>query len=112
MQLRLDALPAQLAKRVAPLYVVHGDEHLLAIEAADRIRAAARHAGFTERDVLSVDRHFKWNRLVESGQSLSLFGDRKLIDLRIPGGKPGKEGSAALQAFARTVAPMASRACN
>jgi DNA polymerase-3 subunit delta len=103
MQVRLDALGAHLAKRLGPLYVVHGDEYLLAIEAADRIRAAARRAGFTERDVLHVDRHFRWNRLVESGQSLSLFGDRKLIDLRIPGGKPGKEGSAALQAFAKTV---------
>lgn len=101
MQLRLDALAAQLAKRVAPLYVVHGDEHLLALEAADRIRAAARKAGFTERDVLQVDRHFQWSRLVESGQSLSLFGDRKLIELRIPGGKPGKDGSAALQAYAK-----------
>ena len=103
MQVRLDALAAQLAKRLAPLYVVHGDEHLLAIEAGDRIRAACRQAGFTERDVLQVDRHFKWNRLVESGQSLSLFGDRKLIELRIPGGKPGKEGSAALQAHAKTL---------
>ncbi len=104
MQLRLDALPAQLAKRLAPLYVVHGDEHLLAIEASDRIRAAARRAGYTERDVLQVDRHFRWSRLAESGQSLSLFGDRKLIELRIPGGKPGKDGSVALQAYAKTVA--------
>jgi DNA polymerase-3 subunit delta len=103
MQVRLDALPAHLAKRLAPLYVVHGDEHLLAIEAADRIRMAARHAGYTERDVLAVDRHFHWSRLAESGQSMSLFGDRKLIELRIPGGKPGKDGSAALQAFAKTV---------
>ena len=102
-QVRLDALAGHLAKRLAPLYVVHGDEHLLAIEAADRIRAAARKAGFTERDVLQVDRHFRWNRLLESGQSLSLFGDRKLIELRIPGGKPGKEGSTALQAYAKSV---------
>ena len=103
MQVRLDALAAHLAKRLAPLYVIHGDEHLLAIESADRIRAAARAAGFSERDVLQVDRHFSWSRLAESGQSLSLFGDRKLIELRIPGGKPGKEGSVALQAFAKTV---------
>ena len=103
MQVRLDALAAQLTKRLAPLYVVHGDEHLLAIEASDRIRAASRKAGYTERDVLQVDRWFKWNRLVESGQSLSLFGDRKLIELRIPGGKPGKDGSAALQAYAKTI---------
>ena len=108
MQVRLDALPAHLAKRLAPLYVVHGDEHLLAIEASDRIRAAARKAGHTERDVLQVDRHFKWNRLVESGHSLSLFGDRKLIELRIPGGKPGKEGSAALQAHAKALTSSAS----
>lgn len=103
MQVRLDALAAHLAKRLAPLYVVHGDEHLLAIEASDRIRAAARQGGFSERDVLQVDRSFKWNRLVESGQSLSLFGDRKLIELRIPGGKPGKDGSAALQTYAKSV---------
>ncbi len=103
MQLRIDALPAHLAKRLSPLYVVHGDEHLLAMEAADRIRAAARAAGHVERDVLTVDRSFRWNRLLESTQSLSLFGDRKLIELRIPGGKPGKDGSQALQAFAKTM---------
>ena len=56
MQVRLDALAAHLAQRLASLYVVHGDEHLLAIEASDRIRAAARKAGFGERDVLQVDR--------------------------------------------------------
>ncbi len=103
MQLRIDALAAHLGRRLAPLYVVHGDEHLLAIEAADAIRAAARAAGYTERDVLTVDRYFRWNRLLESTQSLSLFGDRKLIELRVPGGKPGKDGSQALQAFAKTI---------
>ncbi len=108
MQLRLDALAGHVAKRLASLYVVHGDEHLLAIEAADRIRAAARKGGFTERDVLQVDRHFQWSRLVESGQSLSLFGDRKLIELRIPGGKPGKDGSTALQAYAKTLGSEAA----
>lgn len=108
MQVKLDALAAQLARRLAPLYVVHGDEHLLAIEAADRIRAAVRAAGFTDREVLQVDRHFRWSRLAESGQSMSLFGDRKLIELRIPGGKPGKDGSAALQAFARSIDPSAT----
>ena len=102
MNLKLDALDAHLAKKLAPLYVIHGDEHLLAIEAADKIRAAARAAGYAERDVLDVDRFFRWSRLVESGQSLSLFGDRKLIDVRIPGGKPGKEGSVALQAHAKS----------
>ena len=105
MQLKLDALGAHLEKKLSALYVVHGDEHLLAIEATDRIRAAVRKAGFTERDVLDVDRRFRWSRLAESGQSMSLFGDRKLIELRLPGGKPGKEGSAALQAYAPTQTP-------
>lgn len=104
MNLKLDALDAHLAKNLSPLYVVHGDEHLLAIEASDKIRAAARAAGHVERDVLEVDRYFRWSRLAESGQSLSLFGERKLIEVRIPGGKPGKEGSVALQSHARSVA--------
>lgn len=103
MNLKLDALDAHLAKTLSPLYVVHGDEHLLAIEASDKIRAAARAAGHVERDVLEVDRYFRWSRLAESGQSRSLFGDRKLIEVRIPGGKPGKEGSVALQSHARSV---------
>ncbi len=108
MNLKLDALDAHLAKKLAPLYVVHGDEHLLAIEACDKIRVAARAAGFAERDVLEVDRYFRWSRLAESGQSLSLFGDRKLIEVRIPGGKPGKEGSVALQAYAKSVTKNAT----
>ncbi len=58
MQLRADALDAHLAKTLAPLYVITSDEHLLAIEAADRVRAKARAAGFTEREVLVADRHF------------------------------------------------------
>ena len=104
MQLRAEALDAHLAKTLAPLYVIVSDEHLLALEAADRIRARARSQGFTEREVLTVDRYFKWGELLASGQAMSLFGDRKLIELRIPGGKPGKEGSQALQAYAGTCA--------
>ena len=110
MNLKLDALTAHLAKKLAPLYVVHGDEHLLAIEACDRIRGAVRAAGFVERDVLEVDRYFRWSRFVESGQSLSLFGDKKLIEVRIPNGKPGKEGSVALQAYAKSVTKHADGA--
>ncbi len=99
MQLRLDALDAQLAKTLAPLYVVSSDEHLLAQQALDKIRATARAAGFVERDVLTVDRSFKWGALLAANQSQSLFGDKKIIDLRIPTGKPGKEGAQALQDY-------------
>ena len=111
MQVRLDQLDSHLAQaraRLSPIYVLHGDEHLLMLEAGDRIRAAARAAGYTERSVLHVERYFKWNELTASSQSMSLFGDRKLIDLRIPSGKPGRDGSEALQAHAAAAAASAA----
>ena len=100
MQLRADALLPHLAKPLAPLYVISSDEHLLALEAADSIRKAARAQGLTEREVLQVDRSFKWGALHAANQSQSLFGDRKLIELRLPTGKPGKEGGQVLQDYA------------
>ncbi len=100
MQLRAEALDAHLEKSLAPLYVISSDEHLLAMEAADRIRKRARTTGFSEREVLIVDRYFKWGELTSSQQSMSLFGDKKLIELRMPTGKPGKEGGQALQEYA------------
>lgn len=100
MQLRAEALDAHLSKALAPLYVVSSDEHLLALEAADRIRAKARASGFSEREVLVAERFFKWGELLAANQAMSLFGDRKLIELRIPGGKPGKDGGQALQEYA------------
>lgn len=105
MQLRVDALEGHLAKTLAPLYVISSDEHLLALEAADKIRRAARAQGYTERDVLSVERSFKWGELLAANQALSLFGDKKLIELRIPTGKPGKDGGAALQSYAKDLSP-------
>jgi len=105
MMLRLDALEAHLAKTLAPLYVIASDEHLLALEAADKVRRAARASGYSERDVLTVERTFKWGELLAANQALSLFGDKKLIELRIPTGKPGKDGSAALQAYAKDLSP-------
>ena len=105
MQLRIDALDAHVAKPLAQLYVITSDEHLLALEAADKIRAAARKQGYTERDVLSVERSFKWGELLAANQELSLFGDRKMIELRIPTGKPGKDGGAALQSYSKNLSP-------
>src|SRR5690349_1294100 len=100
MQLRLDALEPHLTKGLAGLYVVYGDEHLLAQEACDRIRAAVRAAGFTDRNVFTVERGFDWSSLIGASQSMSLFGDRQLVELRIPSGKPGKEGADALKTLA------------
>ena len=103
--MRIDALDAHVAKPLAQLYVITSDEHLLALEAADKIRRAARKQGYTERDVLSVERSFKWGELLAANQELSLFGDKKLIELRIPTGKPGKDGGAALQSYAKNLSP-------
>jgi len=104
VQLRLDALDAHLAKTLAPLYVVTSDEHLLAQQALDKIRHKARCDGFLEREILSVDRSFKWGALLAANQSQSLFGDKKIIDLRIPTGKPGKDGGQALQDYVTQLA--------
>jgi len=104
MQLRAEALDAHLAKSLAPLYVIASDEHLLALEAADKIRARARAADYSDREVLTAERYFNWGALLAATQSQSLFGERKLIELRLPGGKPGKEGGQALQQFAASVA--------
>ena len=105
MQLRPDALDAHLAKSLAPLYVITSDEHLLALEAADKIRKTARARGYSEREVLVAERYFKWGELLAANRSQSLFGDRKLIELRIPGGKPGKDGGQALQEYVTALHP-------
>lgn len=104
MQLRADSLETHLAKTLAPLYVISSDEHLLALEAADKIRARARATGFSEREVLIAERYFNWGALLAASQSQSLFGDKKLIELRLPTGKPGKEGGQALQQYAASMA--------
>ena len=108
MQVRAEALDAHLEKSLASLYVIASDEHLLAMEAADRIRKKARSTGFSEREVLIVDRYFKWGELTSTQQSMSLFGDKKLIELRMPTGKPGKEGGQALQDYAANCAAAAT----
>ena len=105
MNVRADDLVAHLARKVEPLYVVHGDEPLLALEAGDAIRAAARSAGVGEREVLVAEPGFKWDAFIAANANASLFGDRKLVDLRIPSGKPGTEGGKALEACAANPNP-------
>ena len=99
MQLRPEQLDAPLTKRLAPLYVLHGNEPLLVIEAGDAIRAAARAQGFAEREVLVMGPGFKWDDLFLAAGNLSLFGGDKLVDLRIPSGKPGRDGGEALKRY-------------
>ena len=101
MQLRADALAAHLQQTpLKPLYVIASNEALLALEAADAIRQAARAAGYSEREVHSVSPKFDWSSFVAANSSLSLFAEKRLVELRIPTGKPGKEGSQVLQRLA------------
>lgn len=110
MRLKAEALPGHLQARaktgaLAPIYVVAGDEPLLAIEAADAIRAAARTAGYGEREVLHADARFDWSRLAQAATGLSLFAERRIVELRLPGGRPGKTGADALREFALAPPP-------
>lgn len=105
MQLAADQLHAHLARGLAPLYAVHGDETLLVNEAVDAIRAAARKQGFDEREGNTVERGFDWSQLLAGSREISLFGSRRLIELRIPGGKPGRDGGEALTALSRGLSP-------
>ena len=103
MQIALNQLPAQLGKGLRTLYTVYGDEALLVQEAVDAIRAAARAAGHSERNSFTVaGAHFDWSAVLAAGGSLSLFADKQIIEVRIPSGKPGKDGSTALQQLAES----------
>ena len=103
MQLALNQLSSHLAKGLRSLYVLHGDEPLQQQEAADAIRAAARAQGYTERSSYTVmGAHFDWSGVLAAGGSLSLFADKQILEIRIPSGKPGKDGSTALQQLAQS----------
>ena len=104
MQLRPEQLEAHLARGLRALYTVQGDEPLLVQEAGDAIRAAARARGCTEREVFHVaGAHFDWSAVLGAARSMSLFASERLVELRIPSGKPGKDGSQALQQLAESV---------
>lgn len=105
MNVRPDDLEARLAQGLAPLYVVHGDEPLIALECGDAIRAAARRSGIEERETHVVEPQFRWDAFLAANASMGLFGNRRLIDLRIPSGKPGAEGAKALELFAASPNP-------
>lgn len=103
MQLAAAQLQQHLQRGLKSLYTLHGDEPLLIQEAADAIRAAARTQGYTERTVHTVaGAHFDWSEVLAAGGSLSLFADKQIVEIRIPSGKPGKDGSVALQQLAQS----------
>jgi DNA polymerase III subunit delta len=105
MQLAAAQLNAHLQRGLKSLYTLHGDEPLLIQEAADAIRALARTQGYTERSVHTVaGAHFDWSAVLAAGGSLSLFADKQIVEVRVPSGKPGKEGSPAIQKLAERAA--------
>jgi len=103
MKLRLEQLASHLHQGLQPVYLISGDEPLLVQEACDAIRQTAKQAGFTERTLYQTDSQFQWGEFLASHNSLSLFAERKLIELRITNGKPGDEGSKALQAYCESL---------
>jgi DNA polymerase III subunit delta len=105
MRVAPEQLSRHLQKQLAPLYTVFGDELLLSIEAADLIRAAAHRAAYIEREIFTIDHHFNWADLQQRSNSLSLFGERRIMDIRIPSGKPGSQGSSVLEAYCRSLPP-------
>jgi DNA polymerase-3 subunit delta len=95
-----DKLEAALKKGLLPIYFFSGDEPLQMGEAADAVRRHAREQGFTEREVMHAEKNFDWNELLAASNSMSLFAEKRVIDLRLPSGKPGKDGGAALLEYA------------
>lgn len=99
MRIATKGLASHLKKGLGALYAIHGAEALLALEAADRLREAARREGCAEREVFTAEPGCDWSRLAASGANLSLFAARRLIEIRIPTGKPGTEGGRAIEAY-------------
>ena len=96
MKIRAEQLPSHLSKELLPVYVISGDEPLLAQESADAVRLAARNKGFSGREVFHGEGKFDWGQLHNEANALSLFAEKKIIEIRISNGKPGDKGSKAL----------------
>ncbi|HAD08174.1 MAG TPA: DNA polymerase III subunit delta [Porticoccaceae bacterium] len=90
---------------LSPFYLVSGDEPLLVQEACDSIRAAARATGFDDREVFEAAQHFDWVQVLNEANSLSLFASRKILEVRLPSGKPGKDGGRFLQEYCENISP-------
>lgn len=99
MRLKPEQLDSAVQKALQPVYLISGDEPLQVGEAADAVRSAARRADYHVREVISIDQGNEWQRLSEEAGSLSIFADKKVIDLRLPSAKPGSEGGKALVAY-------------
>lgn len=103
MRLRAEQLGEHLKATLAPIYLVFGDEPLLLQEACDNIRASARAKGFDDREVFEATQHFDWRQVLNEANSLSLFANRKILEIRLPSGRPGKEFGGFLQDYCENI---------
>ncbi len=103
MELKVPQLASHLESSLSPVYLISGDEPLQIEETSDLIRHKARDSGFVERQVFHADRSFDWSQIVEQSSNMSLFGDKKIVELRLPTGKPGTAGGKALQEYCEHV---------
>lgn len=110
--MRSEDLARHLKGGLSPLYVLHGDETFLTLEAAQALRDAARQHGYAEREVMTVETGFSWSQLGMVGNSFSLFSEKKLLELRIPTGKPGVEGAKALEPSLTACRPIPLAWCS
>ncbi|MFW2373459.1 MAG: DNA polymerase III subunit delta [Gammaproteobacteria bacterium] len=101
MKVRPDQLPRHLSSELQSIYFIYGDEPLQQMEVADAIRARARELGYSEREVMDVETGFDWNLLLDAANSLSLFAEQRILELRLPTGKPGKQGAQVLLDYAQ-----------
>lgn len=103
MKIYPDKLQNSLKEQIKPIYVVSGDEPLLVQETCDSIRLSLKQSGYTERELFHVDASFDWQQLLYSASSMSLFAEKKLIELRMPTGKPGDKGAAVLKSYVENI---------
>ena len=105
MRISTDQLPQTLERSLARAWLIAGDETLLTGEAADAVRRRARAEGFAGRDLFVTDRSFDWSEIRHASQALSLFAERRILEIRMPAPRPGKDGAAVLAALAADPGP-------
>ena len=105
MKISSEQLPGQLKKELLPIYWLAGDEPLLILEATDQLRSYCRQQNFTHRELYSVESNFDWQLLLQSSNSLSLFGEKKIIELSLKSSKLGDDGRKALQTYLEISSP-------
>jgi DNA polymerase-3 subunit delta len=96
MKIYADKLVETLKQKSLRIFIVSGDEPLLVQESCDVVRRGLKAQGFIERDLFYAESGFDWSGLLYSSNSMSLFAEKKLIEVRLTTGKPGDAGGKVL----------------